>query len=122
MKLAKKIAVWVAAGKSKWFNHSRERLISISVAKKIQQSAYEHALAHHEEAYSPTYLQMVPDLDDKNEQVFQAAVHYLGKIAENNKDYREPIMILMNNRIASSRLSDNRKQQLKDKVEYLQKL
>lgn len=122
MKLSKRLAVWFASKQFRLFRSGKERLISINVAKKIQQSAYEHALAHHEEAYSPTYLQMVPDLDDKNDQVFQAAVYYLGKIAENNQEYREAIMILMNNRIASSQVSDNRKQQLKAKVEYLQNI
>ena len=122
MKLIKKLAVWFMGAQNKWFKHGGERLISVGLAKKIQQRAYEHTLAKHEDSFSPTYLQMVPDLDDKNEQVFRAAVHYLGKIAENNKKYREQIVILMNNRIASSRLSDDRKQQLKAKVDYLQSL
>ncbi len=122
MKLSTKLGMWFAGKQFKWFRSGNERLISINVAKKIQQSAYEHSLAHHEEAYSPTYLQIVPDLDDKNDQVFQSAMFYLGKIAENHQEYRDPIIMLMNNRISSTRLSDNRKQLLKNKIEFLQNL
>ena len=81
MKLVNKIASLMTEAGNKWFHRSAGRLISVKAAKNIQKRAYENSFCSPDESCTPVYREIALQLEDKNEQVFRAAVYNLYKIA-----------------------------------------
>ena len=120
MKLTQKLIDWIAGKRVKWFR-GKDRLISVTVAKKIQQKAYEHALKYRISSDVPTYKHIVSGLNDKHEQIFQATVYNLVQIAHNVPLYRDEIYRLLQEKIASRNLPIKYKQYLQQKLDLLSK-
>ena len=81
MKLVNKIASLMTEAGNKWFHRSAGRLISVKAAKNIQKRAYENSFCSPDESCTPVYREIALQLEDKNEQIFRAAVYNLYKIA-----------------------------------------
>ena len=75
MKLVNKIASLMTEAGNKWFHRSAGRLISVKAAKNIQKRAYENSFCSPDESCTPVYREIALQLEDKNEQVFRAAVY-----------------------------------------------
>lgn len=107
---------------SKWFRRGREPLISAKAAKKIQQSASERGLRCADDTSTPPYLTIIPQLNDKNDQIFKAAVLNLFKIAMEVKEYRSDILQALSRQAESRRAETESGRWLHEKIERLRQL
>ena len=95
MKLVNKIASLMTEAGNKWFHRSAGRLISVKAAKNIQKRAYENSFCSPDESCTPVYREIALQLEDKNEQVFRAAVYNLYKIAAVSRRCRPEILEIL---------------------------
>ena len=64
-------------------------------AEKIQKAFYALSKVENKKTFSSTYLTLLPGLDSKEKQLFEASVYYLVKIAANKQKYRDEIIEIL---------------------------
>ena len=122
MKLMSKLTSLMSDTGNKWCRRGREPLISAKAAKKIQQSASERGSRCADDTSTPPYLTIIPQLNDKNEQIFKAAVLNLYKIAVEMKEYRSDILQALSHQAESRRAETESGRWLHEKIERLRQL
>ena len=93
--------------------------ISPADAEKIQKASY--ALAHTEvkNKYSPTYLSLLPGLDSKEKQLFEASVYYLARIAANKSKYYQEIIEILQNKADEKRINPEFREYINQQIKNI---
>jgi len=122
MKLVSKISLMMSETGNKWFRRRGGQLISAKAAKKIQKKAYENSFCNVDESCTPAYREIALQLEDKNEQIFRAAVHYLYKIAEASPDCRREITEILQHKGENLQFGAEMHSYLFDKISRLKEM
>lgn len=93
--------------------------ISPAEAEKIQKASYALTHAEIKKKYSPTYLSIVPGLDSKEKQLFEATVYYLVKIATNKTEYTKNIVEILKNKMADKQINPEYRDYIKQQLQNI---
>lgn len=124
MRLTGKFSALLKNAGNKWFNRRPEKAISRRAAKKIQKTAYEDSLnlCFADDSFTPVYLEVARQLNDKNEQIVRAAVSVLYKTAVNTTaEDREKILKILRHK-AENMSSGQLLVYLQNKISALEKI
>ena len=98
-------------GFSKLFGNDGENKRNISASKAISlQQEYIAEACESGEIYQQTYIDIIPQLDDKKEEIADAALFYLKKIALSCPLYTDDIVKLLEDRQKKFRLNKVKKE------------
>ena len=102
---------------------SRKRLaMNETAAREIQKLVFENRPSKKWTNTNPPYIIIVPQLDDKHDQIFEGAVFYLVKIAKSSAKYREEIRNILEQHLEKPHLSVKRKEYINNKLSEMKKL
>ena len=122
MKLVNKIASLMTEAGNKWFHRSAGRPISVKAAKNIQKRAYENSFCSPDESCTPVYREIALQLEDKNEQVFRAAVYNLYKIAAVSRRCRPEILEILVKKAENLQFGAEMHSYMYDKISRLKEM
>ena len=101
---------------------SRKRSMNETAAREIQKLVFEKRTSKKGTNTNPPYKKIVPQLDDKHDQIFEGAVFYLTKIAKSSAKYREEIRNILEQHLEKPHLSAKRKEYINNKLSEMKKL
>lgn len=93
--------------------------ISATEAEKIQKASYALMHAEIKKQFTPAYLNIVPELDNPEKQVFEAVVYYLTKIASQKAKYQRDIIEIMAKKAADNKLNPEFREHLKAQIQNI---
>ncbi|MBO5441181.1 MAG: hypothetical protein J6J35_05650 [Alphaproteobacteria bacterium] len=93
--------------------------ISATEAEKIQKASYALMHAEVKKQFSPAYLSILPELDNPEKQVFEAAVYYLTKIASQKTKYQQDILEIMAKKASDHKLNPEFREHLKTQMQNI---
>ena len=109
-------------GFAKLFGKSTEDRRNISASKAISlQQEYIAEAGETGEICQQTYMTILPQVDDKREEISSAALFYLEKISSNFPQYAEDIVHLLEERQKKNRLNEVKAQRFAQTIAVIRK-
>jgi hypothetical protein len=94
--------------------------VSPRQAKDMQLACHSKTCDSGLNPYIPPYMEVAKQLFSEKDEIFQAAVYYLVKIAENESKYAEPISMLLKDFAKTAKISEENAAYLQDKINRLE--
>lgn len=98
---------------------SRRNEISEEIARKIQRSTYDLCRSIKSEEYTPPYKAIAKQLQVHDSHIYSAAVYSLAEIAEQQAQYRDDIVKILNQQLKENDVPPELKSYIQNKLDAL---